>query len=294
MIGRIAAGVILFLALIMLLICTTKVPAGYVAVQYNMNGGVRDKVLTQGWHLHSPTTKTTLYTIGLEQSYLTVDKKGDSPDDESYTASTKEGKAITVQLAFNYQYNAEDVTAVFNKFKGQSGEAVRDSFIKPNIVAWSKEVIARYSVTDLVGEKRSECNAALTEYISEKFAPYGITVTNVNLADIGLDEDTEKAINAKITAQQNAETQAITNQTNVDKATAEAEAARIAAQGNADAQLIEAQAEAKANELLRQSLSQEVLNEQWIEKWDGQLPDYMAGDDSSVILDMSNITTDTE
>lgn len=51
----------------------------------------------------------------------------------------------------------------------------------------------------------------------------------------------------KIAAQQNAETQAIQNQTNIDKAKADAEAKVTAAQGDADAKVIAAQAEADAN-----------------------------------------------
>ena len=136
--GAIIAGIAIVLAIILLLLCSVRVPAGYVAVQYDLNGGVRDKVLTQGWHLISPTVRTTKYTVGIEQSYLTKDDRGDSDEDESFTASSAEGKAIDVDLTFTYQYQPENVTAVFVKFKGQSGKEVRDSFIKPNIIAWSK------------------------------------------------------------------------------------------------------------------------------------------------------------
>lgn len=62
LLGGIVLALAIIIGVIMLAFCTTRVPAGYVAVQYNMNGGVKDEVLTQGWHLVSPTTKTTLYT----------------------------------------------------------------------------------------------------------------------------------------------------------------------------------------------------------------------------------------
>lgn len=68
-IGAIVLGIIIFGTIILALLCTTRVPAGYVAVQYSMNGGVKNEVLTQGWHVVSPTIKTTLYTVGIEQSY---------------------------------------------------------------------------------------------------------------------------------------------------------------------------------------------------------------------------------
>lgn len=282
-VGAISLGLIMVIAIILLGMCTCKVPAGYVAVQYNMNGGVKNEILTQGWHLVSPTTHTTLYTVGIEQSYLTSGNQGDSKDDESFSASSSEGKAITIDLTFTYQYNAEDVTGVFTRFKGQSGKDVRDSFIKPNIVSWTKEVVAKYKVADILGAERANINVALTDYLANKFATYGITISNVSLINIEVDADTAAAINAKIKAQQDAETQAINNQVAIDKANADALVKTTQAQATADAMLIEAQAEAKANELLQKSLHDNVLQELWIEKWNGQLPTFTGGDAGSIL-----------
>ena len=259
--GSIIAGVAIVLVIILTILCSVRVPAGYVAVQYSLNGGVKDKVLTQGWHLISPTIKTTKYTVGIEQSYLTSDKRGDSDDDESFTASSAEGKAIDIDLTFTYQYQPESVTKVFTQFKGQSGKEVRDSFIKPNIISWTKEVVARYNVADILGAEKANVNIALTDYISKKFAPYGITISNVSLINVGVDKKTREVINDKIAAQQKAETQKIENQTKVEKAEADAKA-----------KLIAAEAEAKANQLIQKSLTDGVLKQQYIEKWNGELP----------------------
>lgn len=280
MVGGICLAVIIVVGIMLLAMCSVRVPAGYVAVQYNMNGGVKDDVLTQGWHIVSPTTKTTLYTVGIEQSYLTAGKNGDSKGDESFSASSSEGKAMTIDLTFTYQYQPENITGVFTRFKGQSGKEVRDSFIKPNIVSWSKEVIARYKVSDVLGEKRADVNLALTDYLSQKFEVYGITVSNVSLINIEVDEETREAINAKITAQQNAETQTINNQMNVEKAEAEAKVKLTQAQADADAKKIQAEAEAEANELLEKSLTEQILRQQYIDKWNGELPKITSGDDS--------------
>lgn len=265
-------------------LCSTTVPAGYVAVQYNMNGGIMDEVLTQGWHLTSPTIKTKLYSVALNQSYLTSGKQGDSPDDESFTASTSEGKSISIDLTFTYQYEPDNVVNVFNRFKGQSGNEIRESFIKPNIVSWSKEIIARYKVTDVLGANRSEVNIALTDYLARKFEPYGIGISNVSLINIEVDEDTMQAIDAKITAQQNAETQSINNQTAIDKATADATVKTTQAKADADALLIEAEAKAEANKLLKESLNDAVLKSMWLEHWNGELPTYMVSDGSKESL----------
>ena len=259
--GAVIAGVAIVIAIILLIMCSVRVPAGYVAVQYSLNGGVKDKVLTQGWHMIPPTVHATKYTVGIEQSYLTKDEKGDSEDDDSFSASSAEGKALDVELTYTYQYQPENVTAVFTRFKGQSGREVKDSFIKPNIISWAKEVIARYNVADILGAEKATVNAALTDYISKKFEPYGITISNVSLINVGVDKKTREVINNKIAAQQKAETQKIENKTKVEKAEADAKA-----------KLIEAEAEAKANQLIQKSLTEGVLKQQYIERWDGHLP----------------------
>ena len=274
--GAIVAGVAIVIAIVLLIMCSVRVPAGYVAVQYSLNGGVKDKVLTQGWHLIPPTIKTTKYTVGIEQSYLTSDKRGDSDDDESFTASSAEGKAIDIDLTFTYQYQSESVTKVFTQFKGQSGKEVRDSFIKPNIISWTKEVVARYNVADILGAEKANVNIALTDYISKKFAPYGITISNVSLINVGVDKKTREVINDKIAAQQKAETQKIENQTKVEKAEADAKA-----------KLIAAEAEAKANQLIQKSLTDGVLKQQYIEKWNGELP--KVSSDSSMMYNLNDM-----
>lgn len=257
--GGVVVAIVLVLGVILTAKSLVKVPAGYVAVQYDANGGVKEQVLNQGWHLKSPTVKTTLYTVGLEQSYLTKSKKGDSPDNDSFSASSSEGKSMTLELTYTYQFQPNNVADVFTRFKGQSGKEVRDSFIKPNIISWTKEIVANYKVSDILGSERANINSAVSDYLSDKFDKYGITISNVSLINISVDKETREAINAKITAQQNAETQAINNQTAIDKAKADAEVKKTSAQADADAKLIAAQAEAESNAKINGSITDELI-----------------------------------
>lgn len=55
------------------------------------------------------------------------------------------------------------------------------------------------------------------------------------MINISVDEKTQEAINAKITAQQAAETQEINNQTAINKAKADAEVTKAEAQAKAEA-----------------------------------------------------------
>lgn len=289
-IGAIIIAIVLLLGLICCVSCLEKVPAGYVGVVYNMNGGVDGEVLTQGWHLVAPTKKVTTYSIGLEQSYLTSEKKGDSPNDESFSIPTSDGKTVKVNLEFSYRFDETRVAETFVMFKGKSGETIKDTFIKPKVVAWTQEVSANYPVTDIFGDKRTEINAELDVYLREKFNQYGIIIDTVNFTDISVDEETAAAIQKKVTAQQELELATIEAQTAQIQAQKEKDVARIAAEkdkevaqieaekalieANAQAEVVRiaAEAEAEANREIAASLTTELIEKIKYEQWNGVLP----------------------
>lgn len=294
--GGIATAVIIALVVIVLFVCTVRIPAGYVGVVYNMNGGISDKTLTQGFHVISPTQNVTTYSIGIEQSYLTASNDGDSSNDESFEVPSNDGKGLTVDMTFTYRYDADRVADTFTRFKGQSGKDVKNSFIKPNIMSWTKEVTAKYSVIDLLGDKRATLNSELTDYLKQKFEPYGIVIESVSLINIDPDEETRSAVQKKVNAQQDLELAKIEQQTanvNAEKekevAITKANQEKETAQINAESKLIEAQAQADANRLISQSLTPELIRQQMYEKWDGKLPTVQAGNDSSVIVDAKDV-----
>ena len=290
MIGGIALAIIIAIGLIILLLCATHVPTGYVSVIYNMDGGVDGEVLSQGWHVISPTKKATPYSIGIEQSYLTSDKVGDSPNDESFYVPTSDGKMVKVELEFSYKFDESRVADTFTNFKGKSGEEIKDTFIKPKIKAWTQEVTAVYPAADLYGEKRTAINAELDVHLRDKFDKYGIIIDTVNFTNISPDDETAAAIQKKVNAQQEQEVAQIEAQTAQIQANKDKEVARIAAEkdkevaqiesekalieANAQAEVIRiaAEAEAEANEKIAKSLTPELIEKTKYERWNGELP----------------------
>ena len=117
LVGGIIFGVILVIMLIVGFSCAKKVPAGYVGIVYSMNGGISDDVLTQGWHIVSPTKQVTLYSIGIEQSYLTAGEDGDSKNDDSFEVPSSDGKGLNVDLTFTYRYDENQIRIQFGNDK---------------------------------------------------------------------------------------------------------------------------------------------------------------------------------
>lgn len=302
-IGAIVLAIVMVVGIALAAMCLERVPTGHVGVVYNMNGGVDGEVLTQGWHMVSPTKKVTTYSIGIEQSYLTAANKGDSKNDESFSTPTADGKSLTVDLEFSYRFDEVCITNTFTRFKGQSGEDVKNTFIKPKMIAWTQEVTAKYPVTDVFGDKRQELNEALDVYLKEKFVPYGIIIDTVNFTNIATDEETQAAIQKKVTAQQEMELAEIESKTakiqaekdkevaliaaqkDKEKAEIEAEMLKIEAEGKAQAEMIAAEAQAEANRKIAASLTPELIEKIKYEQWNGELPTVQG--DTATIVDIT-------
>lgn len=126
-------------------------------------------------------------------------------------------------------------------FKGQSGETVKNTFIKPKMRAWTQEVTAKFPVTDVFGDKRQELNEALDVYLKQKFEPYGIVIDTVNFTNIVTDSETSAAIQRKVTAQQELELANIEAKTAKVQADKDKEVALIAAEQEKEKATIEAE-----------------------------------------------------
>jgi len=302
-IGAIFLGLLLIVGVVIVLGCTERIPAGYVGIVYNMRNGISEEVLTQGWHVVSPTKRITTYSIGIEQSYLTADDVGDSKHDESFSTPTSDGKSLVVDLEFSYKFDVEKITDTFTMFKGQSGEDVKNTFIKPKMKAWTQEVTAKYPVTDVFGDKRQELNEALDVYLKDKFDQYGIIIDTVNFTRIDTDDETKAAIQKKVNAQQELELAQIEAETariqaekdkqvaiieaekNKETASIQAEQMKIKAEGEAAAIKIAAEAEAEANKKIAESLTPELIEKIKYESWDGSLPQVQGG--ATPIIDLT-------
>ena len=303
-IGGVIIAIILVIALGVFIGCRVEIPAGYVGIVYDIRGGVSEDVLSQGWKWVSPTKRVTTYTIGLEQSGLTAGSTQDSKGDESFNIPTSDGKTVRVSIEFSYRFDEERIAQTFVMFKGKSGEEIKNTFIKPKIMAWTQEVSANHPVADIFGDKRTAINEELDVHLYDKFYEYGIIIDTVNFTEITVDEETAAAIQKKVNAQQEKELAHIESETAKVQAEKDKQVARIAAekdkevasinaekqiiaaQAEADAMMIQAKAEADANEMIAASLTPELIEKIKYERWDGAMPKVSGG---MPIVDVGNV-----
>lgn len=280
-IGKVIATIIalLIITAIFFAMCVVKIKPGYAGIVYNINGGIEKGILTQGWHVVVPWKKVTSYTIATEQAFLSKDAKEGSKDDESFGIPTANGKLVNVDLEFAYHFEADKLPETYSRFKGQDGKSIEQTFIRAKMKAWSSEVSATFDILDVYGAKRGELNKQVFEHVKKNFEDYGIIIDSVNFSRVGLDSETEKAVQDRVNAQQKLEQAKI----EAEKAKIEAERLKNETEGKAQATLIQAEAEAKANETISKSINDTLVKYKQIDKWDGKLPQAEGG---TPIIDM--------
>ena len=283
---------VVIVTLIVLSMCTTKIKPGYVGVVYSLNGGIKGQVLTQGLHVVNPLYKVTSYSVATEQGYLSADSKEGSSGDDSFLIPTSDGKTVNIDLEYSYHFDSELLPQTFTKFKGQDGKAIEETFMRGKLKTWVGEVSSKFSVIDIYGDKRTELNANVLEYVKDKFYEYGIVIDSVNVSRIGLDAQTEEAIQLKINKQQELETARLDKEKaeiqaeqKLVEAQAEADAKKIEAQAEADAELIKAEAQSEANRMISESLTEELLKLEQIQKWSGEVPQVQEASTPIISLD---------
>lgn len=265
--GGIFAGVVLLIIVVLGAMLTVRIPNGYVGIVYSPNGGVKDKALTQGWHVVGMFDKVTKYPIRIQ----TVDYK-------DIQIATSDGKSITMDFAYNYQIEPDKVTSIFNTFGPISVEEIENTYLKTRFRDASRKGISKFTVIDVYGERSSEAAVEVQNKFAEDVKELGFIVTNVTVGVPQPDAKTQEAIDKRVEASQELERK----NTELEISKKEAERKRVEAQGTADAKLIEATGQAEANKKIQQSLTQELVQYETIKKWNGELP-YVSGSNTPMI-----------
>lgn len=261
-----------FLALICLLICTlgfiTKIPANHVGIVYSPFGGTKDITLGEGFSKKNPLDK--VYKISTETQTKTVD---------NLTTQTKDAQYLTSSLDIKYKVSDSNAYMVFKQYR--TLDKMSENLIVPTTQRVLELVTTEYNVIDILGKKRSEVYSKLEVALDKELAKYGVKFESITINDMDAGDALEAAITAEAVAKKAVETAAqelLKAETEAKQKSVQAQAEQDAARIEAETKLIEAEAEKKANEMLKQSLSDKILQQQWIERWDGKMPQYYGGD----------------
>jgi regulator of protease activity HflC (stomatin/prohibitin superfamily) len=237
-----------------------------------LNFGKVNETITPGLHFYNVVTeKVVRFPVKIRLETMRVG------------AGSRDMQEVTVGVNVNYHIDPAKVAEVY----GQYGTDVVTTVLQPKMRETITGVTPQYTPEEML-QKREEVRLRMESALRGKLdsANSHLLVDGFTIYEIKFDPKFNTAILDKQVAEQNA-----LEQKNVlKKVEYENEQKKIAAKADSAAKVIAAKADsvviATRLKALKQQNSKEYITLQWIETWDGKLPNVVANDKVMPIVDM--------
>lgn len=259
-----------------------RVPTSHVGIVTTF-GKMSDETLEPGFHVKgffdkvaSVDTRTQKYTVNI-------------------LAFSSDIQQVNLTANLNFNVDKKNAPILYREI----GTNYLYSLVDPRFQENVKVVVSRYTAEELI-KHREELSEEAFILMRDDLAPYGVNVSGVSITDVDFTDAFTNAVEAKqvatqerLTAQTQQEQKTMEAEAEAERKTiaaqAEAEIARIEAEAAAYAIKMKAEAEAEANKKLSESITTELIDYNKVQQWNGEMPQFMGGTNTTPILDMTEI-----
>lgn len=211
-------------------------------------GKANPEPLTEGLYLWIPVL------FGMKKLDVRIQK-----NEVETNAASKDMQDVVTHFALNWHINPQKVMQVYTTI-GDEDDVLRN-VISPAISEVLKQATARKTAEEIL-TKRHELKEEVDNGIKNHMEKYGVTIDDVNIINVTFSKDFAHAVEQKQVAEQRAK---------------QAEYEALQARQTAIAEVNRAEGQAKAQNLLKTTLSPELLQLKALEKWNGEFPQVMGG-----------------
>lgn len=175
---------------------------------------------------------------------------------EVYTKDIQQAK---ITYVVNYNLQPENAHNMYREV----GVDYVDKIIVPVTEGTIKDIIGKWNAQDLIAN-REAATRDIAQKLKDQLAPRYVNVTGFQIIDINYSDVFERAIESKVTAEQDA---------------LKAKNKTVQIEEEAKQKLISAEAEAKSMSIRANALTKNkaLVEYEAVQKWDGKLPEYMMG-----------------
>ena len=177
---------------------------------------------------------------------------------------------VYTKFTLNYQISKKNASEIYKTI----GKEYEDTVIVAQTNNTVKSVLAKYAATELVSS-RSEVAAAIEKELESVLSKYDIEVVDTAIENLTFSDEFNDSIEQKVIAEQN-----------LERAKTEQEKLNLEVEQEAKRKIAEAEGIAKANAILTESISDDILQKNMIDKWNGELPKVVGN--SSNVFDVSS------
>ena len=192
------------------------------------------------------------------QKFRTMDVKTQKNTSDT-NVYTKDIQQASITYVINYNVQPDKVNKLFQEV----GLDYVGKILSPVVEGTIKDIIGKWNAQDLIANREKATSDILFKLQTQLSDNY-INVTDFQMTEIAYSNVFEKAIESKVTAEQEA---------------LRAKNKTVQVQEEARQKVIAAEAEAKSMAIRAQALSQNksLVQYEAVQKWDGKMPQYMLG-----------------
>jgi len=181
--------------------------------------------------------------------------------------TTIDGQQISVRFTVRFSIDPEKLKQIATTL-GTEAEVV-DKIVKTESRIWARNIPRSYTAYDLYTGNIDNVSQEIKEHLEPLFNENGLILDEFGIRSISFQPDYVNTIEQK-----QIEKEKITTEEYI----AEQELYKK------QALITKSEGEAEAQRLQQQTLTDQLIRKLWIEKWNGELPDTMAGQDSNILL----------
>jgi len=145
--------------------------------------------------------------------------------------------------------------------------------VKTDSRIWARSIPRNYSALDLYSGNIENVSQEISDKLEPIFEENGLILDEFGIRSINFQADYVEAMEQK--------------QIEKEKITTE-EYKADQEEYKKNASVTKAKGEAESQKLQQQTLTPELIRKMWIEKWNGQLPSTVCGEDSNTLIQMGN------
>ncbi len=265
----IGIGAAIVALLIFALTSTTYVNPGHVGIIIHRTGGGVDQTpYGPGIHLRNPlTTGIQEYPTYMQTLVLTKSISEGSERNDEINVNSVEGQPVSLDVSMSFELDPQKVPLLYTTFR-MDVQDIEHTYVKQAIRQALQEIVGNEAIADIIGPKKAEVTLRVQNLISQRLVQYGIIVKQFTINELRAPPAVIEAINQKNVMQQ----QSLTAENELQKNKFQAQGDSIKGAGRAKAILAEAEAQAKANILLAQSVTPTLVQYEMAKRWDGKMP----------------------
>lgn len=245
-IGAIVAAIIIIL-IVLIASSISIVPAGHKGVQLNM-GAVTGTIYNEGIN----------FKIPFIQSVEIIDTRVQKYESSDNSSASKDLQTIVSSIAVNYRVDSSKADKLYQNI----GLNYENTVISPAISECIKSATSQYTAEELI-TKRGEVSELMKETLQSKLDDKYILIDSFNVINFEFSE----AFNTSIEEKQIAEQNALKAQYDLQRIKTEAEQTITQASGEAEAMRIK-----------NEQITENIIMLEFINKWNGEMPQYYGGD----------------